>query len=173
MTRKIMFCLAIGIALVLLVTLAMPVIAADQKDEKKDEKKKEGSQPPETTAKTAVIGPQEGQEGVMTMNVAWVKYGPVSLSGYQIKDYYVSYGANIGGSGSAPGKYSPVVVATLSTPWVGNTRGHKYSINTETNYMHNYGAWVQISSMDSYGIPSNVYRYGKYWNSYINLIAIK
>ena len=167
MTRKIIFCLAISIALVLLVTLAVPVIAADQKDEKK----KEGPQPPETTAKTADVGSQGGRESVMTM--AWVKYGPIAVPGNSIRDFSVSYGGRLGGSGSAPGKYAPVVVVSISTPWRGNAYGHKYSINTETNYMSNTRAWVQVASMDSYGIRSNVLWGGKYWNSYINLIAIK
>lgn len=167
MTRKIMFCLAISIALVLLVTLAVPVIAADQKDEKK----KEGPQPPETTAKTADVVSQGGRESVMTM--AWVKYGPITVPGNSIRDFYVSYGGSIGGSGSAPGASAPVVVASITTPWTGNTVGHKYSINTETNWLSNTRAWVQVSSMDSSGIQSSVYTGGKYWNSYINLIAIK
>jgi hypothetical protein len=87
--------------------------------------------------------------------IAWVRYGPISVDPYRNNDWYVSYGGSLRGT--------PVLAVSLSIPWSGNGIGHRYSINTESNYMYNSGAYVQVSSGDDYGVPTG---------TYINLIGI-
>jgi len=147
MSRKLL--LVITITLMLLVTIAIPAIAEDDKKEEKA--------PTKEIAKTATITTDPvGKEKVVKLpQLAWVRKGPISLSAYTCKDWSVYYGGYMSGK--------PVAVVSLSIPWTSNSKPHSYSINTENNYMSSSRAWVQVKSLDSTGVP---------YPSYINLIAI-
>lgn len=147
MARRTLYIVAIGITLMLLVTLAVPAIAEPT------ERKKETT--PESSANTYIPKPEGGQEKVTTgPQMAWIKYGPITQSSVA-KYYYVSYGGKLGGK--------PVVVTGLAIPYKSPYwANQKFSINTESNYLYNNGVYVHVVSHDGKSLTG----------SYINLIGM-
>lgn len=151
MTRRNIYILAIGIILMLLVTLTVPAIAEKDVETSTD-----------TSAKVFDFGVDKkgGQGGGATEKVitpphiAWVSYGPITQVGGSI-DYYVAYGGNLGGK--------PVLVTGLSIPWGSPDYGNQqFSTHTETNYLYNTAAYVDVTSHDGKSLTG----------SYIQLIGI-
>ena len=138
--------IAIGIALMLLVTIAMPTMGAEPARPDKETK---------TVSSAKTSTGSSGQEKVSVLpQFAWVTYGPInpSTSGQY---YYVPYGGALSGT--------PTVVTGIKIPYTyPNYAKQKVTTNTESNYGNNQYQYVHVNSVDGKSLAG----------SYITLIGI-
>lgn len=152
MSRRNKNILAISVVMLLLLAFMVPsAIAKSDKDSERGEINNV-----KDSENVFDFGEQTGQEKIVKMpQLAWVRYGPITHTGYQSLSYYVPYGGCLSGT--------PVVVASLEIPWEWpEYSSQHHTVAIEKGWVSSCDAWVHVTSEDSASLTG----------SNINLIGI-